>query len=102
MTNLTDVLQSDRRLVILRLLQECGFELNESVLQTALEQFGHRVTRDVVRGELEWLKEQGLVTVEVLGERIHVATLTERGGDVATGRAKHPGVKRPSAGSIGG
>ena len=95
---LSDLLSSDRRLVVLRILEQTGDTLNESVLQTVLEQFGHRVSRDVVRAELAWLTEQGLVTSETVGGRIIVVTLTERGADVARGRAKHPGVKRPSPG----
>ncbi len=97
---LSDLLSSDRRLVVLRILEQTGGSLNESVLQTALEEFGHRVSRDVVRTELAWLDEQGLVTSETVGGRIIVVTLTERGADVATGRAKHPGVKRPSPGGV--
>lgn len=95
--NLSEVLASDRRLVILRSLSDQSYSLNDSVLQTVLEQFGHRVTRDQVRGDISWLEEQGLVTVETVGGYVMVATLTERGGEVATGRARHPGVKRPSA-----
>jgi DNA-binding transcriptional ArsR family regulator len=96
---LDDVLASDRRLVILRSLADQNFELNDSVLQVVLDEFGHNVSRDVVRTELSWLAEQGLVTLEDVGKgRVIVATLTERGGDVAAGRAKVPGVRRPSAG----
>lgn len=100
MTTLDDVLAKDRRLVILRALSDQNYALNESVLAIVLEEFGHRVSRDVVRTELAWLAEQGLVTLETVGGRLIVATLTERGGEVATGRAKVPGVRRPSAGSV--
>jgi repressor of nif and glnA expression len=92
-----DLLAKDRRLVILRALVDQNYSLNDSILQTVLEEFGHAVSRDVVRSELAWLEEQGFVTLKVTGGRITVATLTERGGDVATGRAKVPGVRRPSA-----
>lgn len=44
------------------------------------------------------LKEQGLVMVEDIGT-VLVARLTERGADVAAGRAIVPGVKRPGAGA---
>jgi hypothetical protein len=85
----------DARLVILRSLNEDpGFDLNESVLQSFLAALGHNLSRDRVRTELAWLKEQGFVNLrEVVG--VQVATLTARGADVATGAAIVPGVKRP-------
>lgn len=93
----TDFMAEDRRLVILRILQDQPqFSLNESVMQSALERFAHVVSRDTLRGDLAWLEEQGLVATEVVAQRVWVAQLTERGGEVATGRARHPGVKRPS------
>ena len=97
MTTFDDLLSKDRRLVILRALFDQNYTLNDSVLQAALEELGHNVSRDVVRSELAWLSEQGFVTLQVAGGRITVATLTERGSDVATGRAKVPGVRRPSS-----
>jgi hypothetical protein len=48
-----------------------------------------------VRTDIEWLGEQGLVTVELVVS-IRIATLSMRGLDVAEGRAQAPGVKRPS------
>ena len=91
----TELLDSDRRLVILRSLEEdAGYTLNESVLHSILEAMGHRVSRDRVRTDMEWLAEQGLVTThEVVS--VKVATITGRGADVACGRATVPGVKRP-------
>lgn len=89
-------LAEDRRLRILQLLQDAaGYSSNDSLLLAALEGFGHRIGHDLLRGDLAWLEEQGLATVEDLAG-IVVAKLTERGLDVATGRARHPGVKRPA------
>lgn len=91
-------LSEDRRLVILRLLAEVdGYEANSSVLQSALESFGHTMSRDSVHTELAWLSEQGLATSAPLAS-IVVAKLTARGLDVAQGRATVPGVKRPGPG----
>lgn len=88
---------ADRRLAILRFLHEDpDYRLNDSLLASALEAIGHGASRDVLRTDLAWLMEQGLVTVEEVMRSLHVATLTERGADVATGRAVVPGVKRPS------
>lgn len=92
-----DFLRQDVRLVLLRVLTEMpAYRSNSSVLTSALERFGHAVTRDQVKSELTWLAEQGLVALNDLGG-VSVATLTERGQDVATGRVVVPGVKRPGA-----
>lgn len=90
-------LRHDRRLVLLRLLAEMpAYRANSSVLYVALERFGHATTRDLVKTELRWLEEQELLAVEEVGP-VLVSTLTERGADVATGRAVVPGVARPGA-----
>ena len=89
-----DILTQDRRLVILRSLMDCNNEANESILQDCLDAYGHNVSRDVVRGQIDWLAEQQLVTVENL-RGFYVVTMTSRGQDVAEGRARVSGVKRP-------
>lgn len=92
-----DFLRQDVRLVLLRVLTEMpAYRSNSSVLSSALERYGHSVTRDQVKTELAWLAEQGLVALADVGG-VAVVTLTERGQDVATGRAGAPGVKRPGA-----
>lgn len=94
--SLATLISGDIRLILLRAMEEVpGYQLNESVLHKAVGIFGHNVSRDVIRTELAWLREQGLITMdEVLG--YFVATLTTRGADVATGRSTIPGVERPS------
>lgn len=91
-------LAEDRRLAVLRLLAEAdGYDLNESILSDLLGRLGHQVSRDRLRTELAWLAEQGLVELEeYVG--VKVARLTLRGADVAVGRTRVPGVKRPSPG----
>jgi hypothetical protein len=92
-----DHLGEDRRLAILRLLAEApAYKLNDSILHTVLENdIGVPATRDQVRGEIAWLGEQGLIAIET-AHQLLVATLRERGLEVAKGLATHPGVKRPS------
>jgi len=93
------LLNEDRRLVILRLLMEDpGYRLNSHVLRPALDAMGHTVSHDKLAVDLAWLTEQGLVTV-LPAPGVLVATLTQRGSDVALGRATVPGVKRPEPGS---
>lgn len=97
MTNFSSFLAEDRRLVILRVLVDMpAYRTNSFLLTTLLAQFGHEPSADQVKGDLAWLQEQQLVTVEVI-ESVHIATLTTRGADVAGGRAVVPGVKRPGA-----
>jgi len=95
MADFSELIEADRRLVILRCLEEdAGYSLNESVIQTALEALGHNVSRDRVRTDLGWLKEQGLVSLsEVMG--VQVAYITPRGAEAARGLIVVPGVKRP-------
>lgn len=85
------------RLSVLRLLDEApGYAANDSVLQAATSAMGLQCTRDQMRGHLIWLGEQRLLTLLELGSGLSVATLTERGGDVANGRAVIKGVQRPA------
>ncbi|MPW30473.1 ArsR family transcriptional regulator [Agarivorans sp. B2Z047] len=96
---LKDIIQEDRRLVILRALVEMdGFEANESIIDHCLEVYGHNMSRDSVKTQINWLNEQGLVTLRDIGGCL-IVTLTGRGQDVANGAATVPGVKRPRAGS---
>ncbi|BBV15054.1 hypothetical protein IOMTU157_0270 [Citrobacter portucalensis] len=92
--SMRDLLDQDQRLVLLRSLLDCGDSANESILQTCLQTYGHKVSRDTVRTQLAWLREQGLVTLsDVSG--CYVAEITGRGDEVASGLATIPGVKKP-------
>lgn len=81
------------RLSLLRLLGEAGDDgANSFVLHQAAISAGFRETRDRVRGELDWLAQQRLVTLVDVGGPA-VAALTERGRDVAQGFDAHHGVE---------
>jgi len=97
MSSYNEFITEDRRLVILRLLNEDkGYSLNAAILQTALEHTAaHTASRDQVIGDIDWLMDMGLVTREDIGSVV-IAKLTQRGAEVATGRATVTGVKRPS------
>lgn len=89
-------LREHRRLVILRCLSELPtHRTNTSVLLDAVNHYGVASTRDDVRTDVAWLAEQGLVRVEALTDHVQLAVLTERGADVAAGRAFVPGVRKP-------
>lgn len=93
-------LTEDRRLAILRLLTETGGVLNESVLRSGLENIGHvaGLTCEVVRADLKFLEERGLLRQEWYGDKLVVAYISKRGVDVSKGRAVVAGVKKPSVG----
>jgi hypothetical protein len=96
MSGYASILAEDRRLVILRTLeQDSDYSINDYVLKRALETMGHNPSRDVLRGDLTWLADQMLVRIQKLDDAaIWIVTATEDGVDVAKGRA-HPGVARP-------
>jgi len=94
----SQIQQEDRRRVILAALKnEPDYSINEYVISEVLGYMGHGVSQDTVRTELAWLKEQGLITIKA--DEIQVATITDRGVDVANGLATVPGVKRPRPGA---
>lgn len=93
-----EIVAGDQRLVLLQILEEdVGYAHNETVLQHALGAMGHGVSSDRLRTELAWLAEQGLITIEHVGN-LQVVKLTNRGEDVALGRTRVPGVARPRPG----
>lgn len=97
MSGYTKIITEDRRLTVLRTLeQDPDYSVNDFVLKRALEAMGHGVSRDVLRGDLVWLRDQGLLRIREMDDgAIWVATASEDGVDVARGRP-HPGVARPA------
>ena len=88
------------RLAVLRVLVEApGYAGNDSVLASAVGALGLTVTRDQLRTQIAWLEEQHLITTMRPTPSLIVATITERGCDVAKGVAVIPGVQRPSPGA---
>jgi hypothetical protein len=94
-STLIQLLAESRRCCILRVLSETpSYAGNESLLHVMVERFGFPSSRDQIRGDIAWLGEQGLVTVDTI-EDCMVPTITTRGLDAAAGRITVPGVKRP-------
>lgn len=84
------------RIALLRLLDKApGCRANSSILHSSVDELGLTASRDQVKAEIAWLGEQNLLTF-VDHDGLLVATLTERGHDVANGRAVVPGVQRPT------
>lgn len=93
-----DLQTADRRLVILRVLAEApGYAANQYVLGSALRAYGHDVSQDRLQADLYWLAEQTLVAIDD-SAGVLTAKISQRGADVAAGRAIVPGVKRPEPG----
>ncbi len=91
-------LKEEMRLVLLRLLNELpSYRGNSSTLHSGLEHWGLGFSRDQVKTELYWLKEQGCIEIELDNPDVIVVKLIERGQDVVKNRARISGIKRPSA-----
>ncbi len=91
--SMRQLLNEDQRLCLLRSLDDCNGDANESILQDCLALYGHNIARDAVRTHLSWLAEQGLVSLKDLAG-CYITTLSQRGDDVLNGRSQQPGVKR--------
>jgi len=94
MGGFTDFAAEYRRLAILQTLEaDQDYEVNEAMLQKALEYLGLAASRDVIRADIAWLRDQGLAsTREIMG--LWVPRATQRGVDAARGLATVPGVAR--------
>lgn len=89
----------DRRLVLLRGLQHAAqYKANAYLLRRYAASIGHTVSADRLEADIAWLAEQGLVEADQV-QGVTVATLTQRGQDVATGAVQVPGVQRPQPGA---
>jgi hypothetical protein len=99
MTNYAETVSKHRRLTILKFLSDSpSYTSNASILEGVCNSFGMITTRDQVDGEISWLAENGLVLRTDEGGFI-VATATTRGVDVASGKSRHDGVRRPAPGA---
>lgn len=93
--NYNEHLTAHRRLTILILLANAAaYTLHEQVLKMQLAGQAEAVSTDVLRADLQWLADQGLLVARQ-DAGYWSATLTARGNDVAAGLAVVPGVARP-------
>ena len=97
-SEIAPVLDGYIRSSALRLLAELPeYRANDIMIADAVRALGLSCTNDQLRGHLTWLEEQRLVTLADLAG-LSVATLTERGAEIASGRAEIAGVQRPKPG----
>ncbi|MCH5051182.1 ArsR family transcriptional regulator [Pectobacterium aquaticum] len=89
-------IQEDRRMRILHILiSSPGRLTNEDVLKKILRTVGHAISSDLLRTDIMWVAEQGLL--EVWNEHdLYIVKLTQRGEDVGRGFANVHGVARVS------
>lgn len=94
---IANLITADQRLALLQALVACNNDANQNILQTCLAQYGHNISMDLVRNHMLWLEEQGLVRINRLDtDRLFVATISQRGLDVANGLSVVDGVKKPN------
>lgn len=88
-------LLAEQRLTVLQLLAEqAGGSANDAVLCEAVNAMSMVCSRDRMRELIFWLQGQG--ALHVLDRRLDtglvIATLTEKGHDIARGRSRIAGV----------
>lgn len=84
-----------RRLAILEILSNCpAYTTNEYDIKAQLKILGQATATDILRADLHWLAEQGLIYHNQPID-LWVVTLTGKGDDVGQGLATIPGVARP-------
>lgn len=100
MTDFGEIIERSLRLALLRVLAEpsLGYKANSAVLHSAAQLLGFHVSRDKIETNLDWLKDQGLIDIETLGN-VRIAKIKARGIDIAAGNAQVTGVDRPSPGA---
>lgn len=89
-------LTEERRLVLLQILAGLPtYSANTDVLYGELEQCAVPATYDGMVEDLQWLKAAHCLTLDTLGMKVTVVTLTQGGLEVAKGRNVIEGVMRP-------
>ncbi|MCF2910785.1 hypothetical protein L1285_20975 [Pseudoalteromonas sp. DL2-H2.2] len=93
---ITQVQAEHQRLTILIALNESpDYGANTSMLSDILAQFALGCSQDQLKTLLNWLEQNGYVSLERLTENTWIAKITRSGIDVAEGVSVVPGIKRP-------
>ena len=87
-----------RRAILSLLLYDADYRLSLDMLELVLEAAGHSFTRDQLETEVAWLEEQGYVNRERPAMGLVIVALTDRGLEIARGKARAHGIRdlRPS------
>lgn len=81
------------RRAIVDVLTDAGGEHSEVEIAMLLKAWGHPAARSVVRTEMEWLAEEGLIKIEELGPLLAGRVLPD-GRDVSEGRLIYDGIDK--------
>ncbi|MCG7565867.1 hypothetical protein MHM95_06145 [Pseudoalteromonas sp. CnMc7-15] len=93
---LQDVQAEHQRISILISLKESAdYGANISMLADILQRYALGCSRDQLKTQVNWLEQNGYVTVERLSDNTWIAKITHAGIDVANGHSVVPGIKRP-------
>ncbi|MCC5780767.1 hypothetical protein H7H48_17020 [Nitratireductor sp. B36] len=88
--------KADARLIILKeLSRQTDGRMNETMLTSVLDTFGHRRSRDWVRTQLRALEELGAVTLVEAGT-VLIASISRAGLDHVERRIVIEGIAKPS------
>lgn len=95
MTDYQQFISSKRRLEILRWLsQQHEPTAHDQAIKDHLGKSALACSMDIVRSDLQWLYEQQCLAIKKI-DTVWLATLAQRGDDVANGLSQVPGVARP-------
>jgi CTP-dependent riboflavin kinase len=93
---LLEVKTEHQRISILVALKESSnYGANSSMLADVLKRYSLGCSRDQLKTLLNWLEQNGYITLDKLTENTWVARVTQSGIDVAEGISVVPGIKRP-------
>ena len=94
-SKLAKKVDEDARLIILRALAIVpGGELNETIIDDTLQEFGHNRPRAWVRQQISYLNEVGGVIMDD-SKPIRIVSITRAGIDHIDRKAILEGVKKP-------
>lgn len=91
-------MEEDARLVMLKeLASQTNYTLNETILHSVIEAFGHNRSRDWLRTQLRKMEELGAIRLTPAGS-VLIAAISPAGIDHVLRRSVIEGIARPSAG----
>ncbi|WP_240479501.1 hypothetical protein [Pseudoalteromonas rubra] len=81
--------------ILISLSDSPDYGLNSSILGDILDKYSIGCSRDQLHTQLDWLEQNGYITVNRMTKSTWVADITQAGLDVAKGRVVAHGIKRP-------
>ena len=92
---MSDITTQNRRLHILKCLKiSTDYRMSDLLLQEMLKKIGFASPLAVIKADLAWLEQLGLLSTQEL-PGMTIALLCSEGVDVADGLSHVPGIARP-------